>query len=340
MFLFKHKNGKYYVIYSLENGKRKTVSTGTPYKGEAHKFLSQLKNKLEYEKSQVVTPIKIKEFAFHYLRQREPYFTYKTIKTYQTTFKLLEKYFGNIELSDLTKNKMEEYFHFRVKDSSIYAARRDMINTSAAFNYAVNNKFLLENPCKGIKRFKLPEKQPLFYSMEDFHKLVDAIEDQDLKDLVIFAANTGMRQMELITLEWRQINFIENYLTLDNQVVVTKSKRIRTIPLNKACIEILKRRYENSNFDYQNVFTLFNAPIDQHWLSKNFKANIIRAGLNRKLNFHSLRHSHASWLVQAGVSIYVVSKLLGHADIKTTEIYAHLRRDDLRNAVNYLDKVV
>jgi len=50
-----------------------------------------------------------------------------------------------------------------------------------------------------------------------------------------------------------------------------------------------------------------------------------------------LRHTFASWLVQKGVSIYEVSKLLGHADIKTTQIYAHLRSDDLRNAVKVLD---
>ena len=93
MFLFKHKDGRYYVIYTLDNGKRKTVSTGTTYKGEAHKFFSNLNDKID--------------------------FTDKTIKVNQTTFKLLERYYGNIELSELTRNKLEEYFRFRVKDSSI-----------------------------------------------------------------------------------------------------------------------------------------------------------------------------------------------------------------------------
>jgi len=255
----------------------------------------------------------------------------------KTTFKYLENYFGNIELSDLTRNKLVEYFHNRIKETSIFAARIDMINSSAAFNFAVNNGYLIENPCKGIKRFKLPERQPRFYSKEDFSKLVEAIDNQDLKDLVLFAVNTGMRQMELITLEWRQINIDEKYFTLNNQVVITKSKRIRTIPLNKTCMDVIKRRLETATPDYNNIFTLFGKPFEQHWLSKKYKAYIIKAGLNTKLNFHSLRHTNASWLVQAGVSIYVVSKLLGHADIKTTEIYAHLRREDLRSAVDILD---
>jgi integrase len=334
MFLFKHKNGRYYVIYSVENGKRKSKSTGTTFKSKAHIFLAELKKQLEEEKNQLVKPATIKEFAFNYLRQSEPHFTDKTIKTNKTTFKYLEAYFGNIQISEIDRNSLVEYFHKRIKDTSIFAARKDLINISAAFNKAVLNGYLLSNPCKGIKRFKLPERKPLFYSKEDFNKLLEKIDNEDLKDLVLFAVNTGLRQMELITLEWRQINFKENTLVLDNQGHITKSKRIVTIPLNSICIEILKKRYEKKE---DSVFTLFDNPINQHWLSTNFKKYVYRAKVNPKLNFHSLRHSYASWLVQAGVSIYIVSKLLNHADIKTTEIYAHIRTEDLRKAVDSLN---
>jgi integrase len=337
MFLFKHKNGNYYVVYSLENGIRKTRSTGTTLKGEAHKFLSNLQRQIDEEKRQVVQPITINQFAFAYLRQREPYYTEKTIKTNKTTFRMLEGNFGNIQLSEITRNDLERYFHNRIKTSSIYSARKDLINISSAFNFAVDAGYLITNPCKGIKRFRLPERQPMFYSKEDFKKLIEVIDNQDLKDIVLFAINTGLRQMELITLDWRQINLKENILVLDNQSHITKSKRIVTIPLNTICVEILQRRIEKNEV---NVFTLFDNPIDQGWLSRNFKNYVVKAGINPKLNFHSLRHSYASWLVQAGVSIYVVSKLLNHSDIKTTQIYAHLQRDDLRSAVNQLNGVI
>lgn len=75
----------------------------------------------------------------------------------------------------------------------------------------------------------------------------------------------------------------------------------------------------------------------QDYLVKNYKKFVLKAGINPKLNFHSLRHTFASWLVQRGVSIYHVSKLLGHADIKTTEIYAHVRAEDLRASVELLE---
>ena len=336
MFLQKRNNGRYYVVYVDDNGQRTLKATGTPYKKEAEKFLKEFQLRIEEERLQVVKPITIHQFSFTYLRQREPYFTDKTIKVYKTTFKFLEEYFGNIQIAEIDRNGLEEYFHKRAKESSLFSARKDLINLSSAFNYAVSNGYLLNNPCKGIKRFKLPERQPLFYSKEDFKKLIDVIDNEDLKDLVLFAVNTGLRQMELIMLEWRQINFKDKFLTLDNNNGhITKSKRIRTIPLNSACIEILQKRYESKSV--HNVFTINSEPINQGWLSRDFKHYVLNAGLNPKLNFHSLRHTHASWLVQSGVSIYIIQQLLGHADISTTAIYAHLRRDDLQSAVNQLE---
>ena len=77
--------------------------------------------------------------------------------------------------------------------------------------------------------------------------------------------------------------------------------------------------------------------ISQDRITKTFKKYVIKSKLNPKLKFHSLRHTFASWLVQRGVSIYEVSKLLGHSDIKVTEIYAHLKPENLRNAVELLN---
>ena len=77
----------------------------------------------------------------------------------------------------------------------------------------------------------------------------------------------------------------------------------------------------------------FRQKKDRLIVSKSFKRYIRQAGLNNDLKFHSLRHTYASYLVQGGVSLYVVQKLLGHSDIKTTEIYAHLSPESLQEAV-------
>ena len=107
------------------------------------------------------------------------------------------------------------------------------------------------------------------------------------------------------------------------------------MPLNTRALEIVARSVEQDKSDL--IFTLDGERILQDNLQDKFRKYVKAAKLNPKLSFHSLRHTFASWLVQKGVSIYEVSKLLGHADIKTTQIYAHLRSDDLRNDVGRLD---
>ena len=75
---------------------------------------------------------------------------------------------------------------------------------------------------------------------------------------------------------------------------------------------------------------------NEDFISKQFKKIIRKANLNDDIHFHTLRHSFASILVQRGVSLYVVKELLGHEDIKTTQVYSHLTQVSLSNAVNLL----
>lgn len=340
MFLSKHPNGTYYVYFTNDEGRRLSKSTRTDNRDKAYEFLIQFKQDLETKKKQVITPIRLKDFSFHYLKHSELYYTEKTQAVYKTTFNFMLNHFGNIFLSELTTNKIENYVHTRLKDSSIFAARRDFSNISSALNKAVRDGYLLSNPCKGIRRLQLPERQPLFYSKEDFQRLIAAIDNEDVRDLTLFAVNTGLRQNEMITLEWNQVDLDQKFVILNNQgTYITKTKRVRQIPLNKTAYEVVLKRKNNihTQTDKQFVFTFRGAKIEQRYFTKYFKQFVIRAGVHPKLNFHSLRHTFASWLVQKNVSIYVVSKLLGHADIKTTQIYSHLRRDDLKDATDKLD---
>ncbi|MBE0571120.1 MAG: site-specific integrase [Ignavibacteriaceae bacterium] len=249
-------------------------------------------------------------------------------------FEQLKEQLGNRPLNEISTRDCE-MFIFKKANVSNYTAQKYLAHLRAAFNKALEQGYIIDNPFRKIKNFKIPESLPKFLSDEEYKKLLAVTEDDDLKDLITFAINTGLRQMELVMLEWNQIDFNSGILILDNQLSITKSKKVRNVPLNKSAFEILEKRKVNSQS--ARVFTYKGAGIKADFISKKFKKLVVNAEINGDFNFHSLRHTFASWLVQKGVSIYEVSKLLGHADIKTTQIYAHLRSDDLRNAVERLD---
>ena len=334
--LSKRSNGFYYIYYDVA-GKRTCLSTKTKYKADANKFLADFKEEIKKRNEQKLIPLYLSRFISEFMTYSKTIHTLKTVKAYNQSLSFLIKYFGDILIGEITSSKMIKYFENRIKTSSMYQARKDLICFSSCFNYAVKQKYLLENPCKGIKRFKIPEKQPMFFSETDFEILLRVIDDPDLKDLVIFGVNTGLREGELLTLTWNQIDFKNKFLMLDNQQHITKSKRVRSIPLNINAMQILTERQISRNSS-ELVFTFNGKSLTPEYISKKFKAYVLKAGLNSKLNFHSLRSTFASWLIQKGVSITNVSKILGHSSVKVTEAhYAFLRPVDLMESVNKLN---
>ena len=334
MFLTKRSNGIWYVVYHQLNGKRTCISTKTKLKGEAKKFLSEFSKTNVQKESVGVIPIDLQSFRTEYLKYSETIHRPKTTKLVKTILTEFMTFTSNLKLHELSQRNISEYIQHKAKVSP-YTAQQHLAYLSSAFNKAINQGYLRENPCNGIRRFKLPEKLPVYFTKDEFQKLLDTTTDNDLRNLFIFAVNTGLRQMELLRLEWNQIDMEGCLLYLDNRNHLTKSKRIRTLPLNNSAVEVLRRRINNNNRSLV-IFTYQGREISQDFISHKIKKIIKKAGVNPQLNFHSLRHTFASWLVQAGVSIYEVSKLLGHSDIKTTEIYAHLEIGNLHEAVKKL----
>ena len=337
MYLSKRKNGYWYIYYDNQLGKRNSLSARTKIKGEALKFLSNFKDELKTRQSLKTIPINLKFFLFEYLKHSEVIHSENTTKSIKSTVNALIKYFGNIEVTSLNKEKISNYITYRIKQNSVYVGKRETAYLSAICKFGISKHYLTENLIKGIHKIRVPEKQPLFFSEIDFEILLQVIDKPDIKDLVIFAVNTGLRQMELLTLKWNQINFKDKIMILDNREHVTKSKKVRSIPLNIKAMQVLtKRQLSGSKSDF--VFTIEDKPITQSYISHKFKKYIRKAGLNPNLNFHSLRSTFASWLIQRGANIHNVSKLLGHSSTAITEShYAFLKPDNLVESVNILN---
>lgn len=336
MYLSKRSNKKYYIFFKQQNGKFTCKSTGTKSKSEALKYLTNFEKELKERFSKKVTPILVSHFVIEFLSYSETVYSWNHTLSLRTTCRAFADFVGNILLSDLEKKNVTEFIQNRSKNVSAYTVRRDIADLSTAFNYAISKKYLNENFMKGIKKPKITEKLPLFSSTVEFELLLKVIDDDDMKGLVIFALNTGLRQSDVVNLEWRQINFQNQTLLLDNRNSQTKLRKVHTIPLNVKALQILTDRQIKYR-ETEKVFTYQGKPIKALFLSHKFKKYVKRAPINQQLTFHSLRHTFASLLVQRGVSIYQVSRLLTHSDIRVTQIYSHLTEQDLLKAVNQLN---
>jgi integrase len=334
MYLFK-RGEIYYIQYTTQPGDHiHRISTKCKNKREAFKFLTNLKEEIENRKKSRVNSITLQEYINHFMSYSQIVHSLPTQSNYLYTLNEFSKSVGNVLLTNVDRRMISDFLEKRLA-GSIYRAEQSQTYLLSFFNKAITDGYLQINPVKSVKKIKRPVKMPLFFREEEFKSLLEVIEDEDIKDLVRFAVNTGLRRNELLTLEWYQINLKDRFLILDNIKYQNKGKKVSTVPLNNTAVEILNRRQESKKNEL--VFTLNGKKILPDYITKNFKKFIIAAKVNPDLNFHSLRHTFASWLVQRNVPIQQVKELLRHSDIKTSLIYAHLKPENLIEAVELLN---
>ncbi len=338
MYLFKRR-GYFHVEFFDESENRvRRVSTYATRKEEALKFLTQLKAELsESAKPQFIS---LQKFTANYSDYVEKRHSRNYFLTVERSLSAFRDFAGEIALKDADRRLLESFFD-AVSERSKNTANLYYRTLAAAFSKAVEWNYLTENPLKKIRLAKIPKKLPSFLTESELNLILLNTAKQDLKDLFTLAFHTGLRLSELLNLEWEAVDLAERILKVANsETFTTKSKQERLIPLNQTAVETLTRRQPKvySIGEIKNYVFHKRAGLryERDFVSKQFKKAVRLAGLNERLHFHSLRHSTASNLVRRGVPIAVVKEVLGHSDIKTTMQYSHVRREDLREAVERL----
>lgn len=154
--------------------------------------------------------------------------------------------------------------------------------------------------------------------------------------IVAFLIYTGARKREVLDAKWRDIDWVQRSWKISK----TKSNKIRHIPLSEGAIDTLIQAQSHQHFNESCEYIFANPKTMKPFSSFFFSWDAARrrAGMP-DLRVHDLRHSFASFLVNAGRSLYEVQELLGHADIKTTSRYAHLSRERLNAAVECVPRL-
>ena len=155
--------------------------------------------------------------------------------------------------------------------------------------------------------------------------------DSTLYDVVVLALMTGARQGELCSLKWSDVDLKDAMLTFRH----TKNGETRAVPLSPIGLEILKQRFCNRILGREDWVFPAERSADRVEVSKRFARICKNAGLEN-FRFHDLRHSAASRMAKAGISILKVQEILGHKSVSMTKRYSHLRPTGLRDVANIL----
>ncbi len=338
MFLT-NRNGIYYLNYmDSKTATYKRVSTSARSEREAYQFLESFSK--QFESMDNTSSIKISTFQNEYISYLKKTHSPKYIASIELTFRKVIKQIGDIELNKLN-NKILEEFITSIFSQSQAAASLYYRTFKAALNKAVNWDYLTMNPLVKVKFPKMQKKDPLFITAKEFQDILQHTKSKLLRDLFKIAFHTGMRLGEIVNMKWSWIDFSNKLIKVKvSESFITKSKKERTIPMNKIVFETiveLKLNLLDKYIDGYVFHIRYSIKLNGDYVSKNFKKAVKKTNLNPNIHFHTLRHSFASNLIQNGASIFVCKELLGHEDIKTTMIYSHLNYQNLVDAVKLLD---
>jgi len=256
---------------------------------------------------------------------------------YEGYAKSLKAFFGGRTLAEITPKLIVEYKNRRyaagLKPASI---NRELASLKKAFNLAVREwEWCRENPVSRVSMEQEHNQRDRWLTMEEEARLLQGCAPW-LHEVVTFALHTGMRMGEVLALTWRGVDFTRRTV----MVIRSKNGERRTIPLNQTVMDVLRQKAKIRSLETELVFcSQAFTPMESGHLRRAFRLALGKARID-DFHFHDLRHTFATRLVQAGVDLYKVQRLLGHKSPVMTQRYAHHYPESLRDGVRILDPVV
>jgi site-specific recombinase XerD len=262
----------------------------------------------------------------------------QTLKLYRESVTKLINFFGPNDFEDIkkitTKQLRDFQYHLKssMKETSVNSYMRPV---KAMFNWFVKNEYLEKSPANRIDEMKTPKKTQEFLSEEEQSMLMNVCKTTEDRLIVAILVSIGLRRDELCGLKLSDYN--------GNSVRVKgKGDKERVLPLQDDVRELLDQYIIWRTKKYGNkTDALIVSRKGDHYrgdsIYKKLKCLLKQSGIDEdkvdRIHPHSLRHTCSANLLSDGVSIYVVSEILGHADISTTMIYSHLHNSAMETAI-------
>ena len=263
--------------------------------------------------------------------------------SYRRDLMKMNSYMAARNITDVNAVKKEDLVkyvqHFEDEKAAPASVSRSIASIRAFFNYLEKENIIEQSPAEGLKSPKIEKKLPQIMTQDEVIRLLEQpsqpkgkspkeIRDKAMLEL-LYA--TGMRVTELITLKVSDVNLQMNYVDCHDP------NKDRIIPFGIEARNALKNYLEHSReamIENKNEETLFvnvsGQPMSRQGFWKLIKYYTKRAGIQMDITPHTLRHSFAAHLVENGADLRSVQEMLGHSDISTTQIYAALSHNHIR----------
>ena len=305
------------------------------FKGIAYVDYSALKN--------INNPINVKERIKRKAYSKTPIpnaylehlklkrYSENTIKSYVSELKKFSAFYASKELDTLTKNHIKDYLFHLVQKKKISASSQNQAINAIKLYYEKVLKhpkmvFNIERPKKGKFLPKVLSKQEVYAIITTIHNLKH-------RCIISLIYSAGLRRSELLNLQTKDIDTKRNLLIVRGG----KGNKDRQTIISTNLIEELRAYYVQHNPSIWLFEGSYGKKYSATSIAKILTRAAVKAKINKNVSPHMLRHSFATHLLEQGISLRHIQKLLGHSSSKTTEIYTQVSMQEMSIIQNPLD---
>ncbi len=252
-----------------------------------------------------------------------------TYRKDQAALRSLEEFVTLVKLADITPELLEQWVaHRRKKGDGVPTMNRDLRAVKAMMRKAEGWGYIQPQRWGIVKRLREARGRLLFYSVQEMRRLLPLCKDY-WKTIALLGARAGLRRSEIYWLSWQDVELDRNRLHIcPKDGWNPKDYEQRWIKLHKDLAKHLKKLPREGRWVLGEPRPTLGS------MTNYFKRILRKAGL--KGSIHTLRHTFASHLAMAGVSMKLIAAALGHASTQTTEIYAHLSPESIDAVIERL----
>lgn len=256
-----------------------------------------------------------------------------TQKTYIQAISQFLEYFSKIDPSKINNEDVFRYIEHKIQDNKIsFSTQKGIVGAIKLFyKYIYNENIKIDYIYPDRQEYKLPK----VLAIEDIKKILNSIQNLKHKTLISTIYSCGMRISEALNLKISDIDSKRMMVRIEN----SKGNRDREVMLSHNLLILLREYYK----EYKPKKYIFEGQKGGKYTARSaeqvFKKALQTSKINKKASLHTLRHSYATHLIEQGTDIRIVQELLGHKNIKTTQIYTHItdiRKLKIRNPLDNL----